>query len=46
MVPGTTHIMSNDDHSLVPALDKVMAYQYTQGNVTCASKNVTGVCPS
>ena len=38
-----THTMSNDDYLLlVPVVDIVPAYQYTQGNVTCVS-NVAGV---
>ena len=35
-------MMSNDDNLLVPALDIVPAYRYTQRNVTCVS-NVAGV---
>jgi hypothetical protein len=37
------HIMFNDDHLLVPVVDIVQAYRYTQGNVTCVSNNVAGV---
>ena len=42
VVPGTTCMMSNDDHILVPALDILPAYRYTQRNVSCVS-NVAGV---
>ena len=34
--------MSNDNHLLVPIVDIVLAYQYTQGNITFVS-NVASV---
>ena len=35
-----TRIMFNDDHLLVPVVDIVLAYRYTQGNVSCVSNPV------
>ena len=39
---GGTRMISNCDHLLVPVVGIVLAYRYTQGNVTCVS-NVAGV---
>ena len=39
---SSTHMMSNDDNLLVPVVDIVLAYRYTQGNVTYVS-NVAGM---